>query len=61
MGGSVSAGENNDDLIDNLVEANYIISKEVTDCKLKLNFYYFLFCCKYCYLVKVSDLFKKSL
>jgi len=30
MGGAVSAGENNDELIDNLVEANYIRSKHVS-------------------------------
>ena len=31
MGGAVSAGENNDDLIDNLVRADYITSKEVSE------------------------------
>ena len=30
MGGAVSAGETNDELIDNLVEANYIRSKKVS-------------------------------
>ena len=29
MGGAVSAGENNDDLIDNLVEAEYIKSADI--------------------------------
>ena len=29
MGGAVSAGENNDELIDNLKDADYIISDEV--------------------------------
>lgn len=31
MGGAVSAGEDNDDLVDNLVRANYIRSGKVTD------------------------------
>lgn len=31
MGGAVSAGENNDELIDNLVEADYIKSASITE------------------------------